>query len=177
MKVWVGTKNPAKIQGAKEALSYYFKDFVIEAIDVSSNVPDEPVNEQIDEGAKNRIQNLKQIAKEKEEDIDFYLAIESGITNKLGEWIIVNIARIEDKEGTTSFGTSQGFPVPEKYVSKIIDSDLSKVMDEIFEKDEQRPKKGGGVSVLTKNVITRADLTKDAFIMALTKYINEERWK
>ena len=33
------------------------------------------------------------------------------------------------------------------------------------------------VSLLTHNEITRIDLTEYAFIMALTKYINEEKWR
>ena len=35
MKVLIGTKNPGKIQGAKEALENYFEKFDIEGISVS----------------------------------------------------------------------------------------------------------------------------------------------
>ena len=53
MKVLIGTKNPGKIEGAKLALSNFFKDFEIEGIKVPSNVPDQPVNEDTYNGAKN----------------------------------------------------------------------------------------------------------------------------
>ena len=46
----------------------------------------------------------------------------------------------------------------------------------VFEKDEERHNKGGGIQLLTHNKITRIDLTEMAFIMALTKYINEN-WR
>lgn len=34
-----------------------------------------------------------------------------------------------------------------------------------------------GISILTHNAMSRIDLTEYAFIMALTKYINEEKWR
>lgn len=49
-------------------------------------------------------------------------------------------------------------------------------IDKIFEKDEERHNKGGGIQLLTKNIVTRIDLTELAFTMALTKYINKEKW-
>ena len=42
--------------------------------------------------------------------------IEAGITNFLGDWIDINVVVIEDKNGLQSIGTSQGFPIPEKYI-------------------------------------------------------------
>ena len=51
MKVLIGTTNPGKIQGAKEALDVFFKDAEIEGIKVPSNVSDQPVNEETLQGA------------------------------------------------------------------------------------------------------------------------------
>ena len=59
----------------------------------------------------------------------------------------------------------------------VINTDLSVVMNSIFEGDSQRSKKGGGIQLLTHNVISRIDLTEEAFVMALTKFINGEDWK
>lgn len=176
MKVIVGSNNPGKIEGIKLAFSEYFKEFEIEGIKVESDVPNEPVNEQIYIGASNRVENVRKIVEEQGKEADFYVAIESGITNKLGEWAIINVAVIEDKNGFRSFGTSAGFPVPEKYVEEIINTDLGKVMDKIFDEEELRKGKGG-INLLTKGKITRIDLTRQAFIMALTKFINDEIWK
>lgn len=176
MKVIVASKNPAKIEGAKLAFAEYFKEFEIEGIPVNSDVSDELVNEQIYEGASNRVKNVKKIAEEQSEVADFYVAVESGITNKLGEWTIINIAVIEDKNGLKSWGVGSGFPVPQKYVEEIINTDLGKVMDKIFNEKELRAGKGG-INLLTKGKITRIDLSKQAFIMALTQFINGEIWK
>lgn len=43
----------------------------------------------------------------------------------------------------------------------------------MVQKDEERHNKGGGIQFLTHNI----DLTEMALIMALTKYINEDKWR
>ncbi len=176
MKVLIATKNTAKIEGARRALSHYFSDIEVEGIPVESNVEEQPVNNDIYNGAKNRVSNLKKYAKENSINSDLYLAIESGINNLFGRWMITNIAVIEDNNELESYGTSPSFPVPDKFVDDIISTDLNKVMDQIFEKDEERHNKGGAIQLLTHNEVTRIDLTEMAFIMALTKYINEN-WR
>ena len=175
MKLLIGTTNEGKINGAKKAFNHYFNDYSIEGIKVSSDVSDEPVNEDIYKGALNRVNHLIDYSKDNNLDIDYYLAIESGITNLLGKWVIINVAIIKDKNGYVSMGTSSGFPVPEKYVNKIIETDLGHVMDEMFNEHDLRINKGG-ISYLTNEVISRIDLTEEAFIMALTHFINDY-WK
>lgn len=172
MKVLIGTKNPAKITGAKEALEKYYDNVEIEGIAVDSLVSKQPVNNEIYEGALNRVNNLMEYAKEHNIETDYYLGIESGITNTLGKWVIINIAIIKDKNGYESWGTSSAFPVPDKYVEEIINTELSALMDKISGQKDLRSSKGG-ISLLTNNEITRVDLTKEAFIMALTQHVND----
>ena len=144
---------------------------------MESNVSEQPLNDEIYNGAKNRVKNLREYAKENNIDTDLYLGIESRITNFLGRWMITNIAVIEDNNDFESYGTSPSFPVPDKLVNDIIDTDLSQVMNKVFTKDDERHNKGGGIQLLTHGKISRIDLTQMAFIMALTKYINEENWR
>ncbi len=172
MKILIGTKNPGKIQGAKEAFQNYFDDFEIEGVSVSSDVGEEPVNQEIYEGARNRVNHLMQYAELNNLDIEYFLGVESGMTNLLGRWVIVNIAVIKDKDGYESWGFGPAFPVPERYVQEIMDTDLGKVMDKIFKQNDLRSGMGG-ISFLTRDVISRIDQTKEAFIMALTQHINE----
>lgn len=176
MKILMGTKNPGKIQGAKEAFEKYFENVEIEGIQVSSEVGDQPINEEILTGAKNRVKNLKEYAKNNNIEADFYISSEAGITNLLGEWIDINAVVIEDSKGFQSIGTSQGFPIPDKYIDEIKATELGKVMDKIFEGKELGKGKGG-ISFLTKNEVSRIDLTRNAFIMALTSHINGETWR
>ena len=176
MKILMGTKNPGKIEGAKLAFEEYFENVEIEGISVNSEVSDQPINDEIFQGAKNRVKNLKEYAKNNNLEVDFYIASEAGITNLLGDWIDINSAVIESREGLQSVGTSQGFPIPEKYVDEIIETELGKVMDKIFSGEKLGNGKGG-ISFLTKDVIYRIKLTKDAFVMALISHINGEIWK
>lgn len=176
LKVLIGSKNQGKIEGAKKALLNYFDNIEIEGIPVESNVEEQPVNDEIYIGAKNRVRNLKEYAQKNNKKADLYLAVESGITNSLGRWVITNIAVIEDNSDFESYGTSPSFPVPERLVKDIIDTDLSQVMDKVFTKDDERHNRGGGIQLLTHGKISRIDLTQMAFTMALTKYINDNKW-
>ena len=176
MKVLIATKNQGKIEGAKRALLNYFDNIEIDGIPVESNVSEQPVNNDIYIGAKNRVKNLKAYAQENNIEADLFLAIESGINNSLGRWLITNIAVIENNSGFESYGTSPSFPVPENLVNDIIDTDLSQVMNKLFVKNDERHNKGGGIQLLTHDKVSRIDLTEMAFIMALTKYINSN-WR
>lgn len=177
MKVLMGTKNPGKIEGARRALQRYFDDVDIQGIPTDSEVGEQPVNEDIYIGAKNRVKNLKKYAKENNITADLFISSESGIYDSLGRWLITNIAVIEDNNDFESYGTSASFPVPERLVQDIIDTELSKVMDKVFFKDEERHNQGGAIQNITHDVVSRLDLTESAFIMALTKYINGDLWK
>ena len=176
MKILMGTKNPGKIEGAKQAFERYFENVEIEGVAVESEVGAQPINKEIFEGAKNRIKNLKKYAKENNIEVDYFIASEAGITDSLGEWIDINAAVIEDKNGVMSIGTSQGFEIPIRYVDEVKLTELGKLMDRLFSGTNLGRGKGG-INFLTKDEITRIDLTRDAFIMALIKFINGEIWK
>ena len=176
MKILMGTKNPGKIEGARQAFERYFENIEIEGVQVSSDVSDQPINEEIFLGAKNRVKNLKKYAKENNLEVDFFISSEAGITNLLGNWIDINAAVVEDKEGFQSVGTSQGFEIPERYMDEIKATELGKVMDKVFNGHELAKGKGG-ISLLTRDEISRIDLTRNAFIMALISHINGEIWR
>ena len=176
MKILIGTENSGKIESAKRAFKKYFEDVEIEGIKVSSGVPDEPVNDQIYKGAKNRISELKKYAKENNKQADYYISVESGITNKFGKWMIVSLAAMENKNGIESWGMGPAYPVPDKYVNEIIEKDLQVIMDRLYNSTNIGQKKGG-IAKITHDIVTRIDLNELAFIMCLTTYINGEKWQ
>ena len=126
MKILIGTKNPGKIEGAKLAFSKYFEDIEIIGIPVESEVPDQPFDKEVLEGAKNRVKNVIKYAKDNNIEADYFIAIEGGITTSLGTIIEMNIAVIESKDGYQSVGTSQGFPIPERFLEEIRKKDFLK---------------------------------------------------
>ena len=157
-------------------MSYYFEDVEVIGVSVPSNVPEQPVNEETFEGAKNRVDNLISYAKENNIDADFFMGIESGLCNTYGNWQIINFAVIKDKSGYESVGTSASFPVPNKYVEDIKEKGFGPVVDSILNTDNIR-NSVGGINYLTHEKVSRIDLTKEAFIMALTPFINDKIWK
>lgn len=175
MRVLVGSTNPVKIQGAKEAFEVYFNNFQISGVSVQSDVSDQPFNEEIYTGAKNRVLNLIKYSKEYNVEADYFVAIESGVTNYFGKWININVAVIIDKNGYESIGTSQGFPIPDKYISEIKEKGLGCVMDKLSNIDNIA-KKFGGVYYITQGKVSRSEISKSAFIMALTQFINGKTW-
>ena len=84
MKVVVASKNNAKIEGARRALNRFYDNVEVVGFDVSSDVSKQPLNEEICDGAKNRLNNLKELCRRDGIDADFYMAIESGINNFWG---------------------------------------------------------------------------------------------
>ena len=76
MKILVATKNPAKIEGAKRAFLRFWQEGVeFEGVDVSSDVSDQPVNNEIREGACNREKNLKAYANQNGISADYYVKV------------------------------------------------------------------------------------------------------
>ena len=57
---------------------------------------------------------------------------------------------------------NRSFPVPDRLVQEVINTDLSQVMNKIFEEDEQRHNKGGGIQLLTYGVVKASEyIAKD----------------
>ena len=172
MKAIIGTANPGKIEGAKKALEAYFEDVEIEGYKASSDVSEQPVSEETLQGARNRVLNTMKYAEENNIDADLFMGIESGIINLYDKWFIANAAVVIDKNGYESIGYGPIFPVPDKYAEDIIKTDFGKVMTSIFNKADLG-KSVGGVDSLTNHSISRIDITKEAFIMALTEHYND----
>lgn len=176
MRILMGTKNQGKIEGVKRAFERYFENIEIGGIAVDSEVSAQPINKEIIVGARNRVKNVKEYAKEHNLEADYYVASEAGITNLLDDWIDINVVVIENKEGKQSVGISQGFPIDEKYIDEITSTELGKVMDKIFKAHGLNTGKGG-ISILTHDEISRIDLTENACMMALIRYINKGIWE
>ena len=157
MKILIGTKNKGKIEGAKRAFEKYFKDVTIEGISVESEVADQPVNDEILQGAKNRVKNLKKYAEENMIEADFFVAMESGITDKFGTWLNLTTVYVENK-------------------AEVRKKELSYVLAKLFESKELKAPQGG-IFQLSHGQVTRIDLAEQAFLMALTCFINGGIWK
>ena len=61
-------------------------------------------------------------------------------------------------------------------IIRVSGKDAIPLVNKIFSGKELGKGKGG-ISFLTKNEVSRIDLTRNAFIMALTKHINGNIWR
>jgi inosine/xanthosine triphosphatase len=172
MLVLVGSKNPVKIESVKEAFLKYFPDIEVIGIEVKSGVPDQPVNDDTFNGAKNRAAALYQLNLFSDMRADFMVGIEGGIINIYSNWFSLGCICIVNKNGKSSIGTSSHFPLPKQIVDQLLNGvELGKVIDKLIDQNNSK-QKTGAIGFLTKNIITRKDLYIQGIITALIPFLN-----
>lgn len=119
---------------------------------------------------------MKKYAKENKLEADFFVAMESGITDKFGSWLNLTTVYIENKDEEGAIGFGPAYPIPDRYINEIKEKELSYVLAKLFETKELKAPQGG-ISQLSHGQVSRIDLAEQAFIMALTHFINGEIWK
>ncbi len=169
-KVVVASLNPAKINAVKSAFQSAFPHQAFEFIGVSveSEVDDQPMsNEETRDGALNRVRN----AKISQPDADYYVGLEAGIEDNVTfAWMII--------ESDTHRGESRSasLMLPPLVIEKLDHAnELGDVMDEVFG-TENIKQKGGAISLLTQNLLTRSSVYHQALILALIPFTNPEHF-
>lgn len=166
MKIAVGTTNPSKIKGIERAYRKLLgKEINIISVKVKSGVSAQPLSlEETMRGAINRARK----AIERVRDADEGVGVEAGFFNILDKTFDVQIAAIIDRENNITYGLSPAFQIPPLFVDKILKEgiELEVVVDNYFGTKDIGIK-GGFISILTKNKITREELTELAVAMAL----------
>ncbi len=174
MKILVGSKNPVKIDAAKEAFSQYFSDIEVEGIDVDSSVPEQPLDEETFEGAEYRARILKKLNEKANIGASFFVGIEGGAINIYSKWFAFGAVCIIDQTGKIGFGTSPMFELWQEAVEDILNGvELGDVMAKITG-DSDVKRKGGAVGFLTKGVVERKGLYLSGIKLALIPFIKED---
>ena len=88
MKVLVGSGNSVKIQSVREGFLTFFEHVAVEGINVDTGVPEQPVNYETFEGAKNRAENVKRINDQQNLNATFFLGIEGGVLQLHDRWLV-----------------------------------------------------------------------------------------
>ena len=166
----IATQNQVKIRAIEKAFELFLgtsSNDVI-SIETKSGVGEQPFNKKVDEGAENRLRNLKS-ALSYRKDIDYYVACEGGVVKIFGQYYNVHVVIVEDRKGHQGKGIGQAYPIPQKYISEISETNLANVLDRIFKGE-------GGIRQLTRGARTRESLIEEAAIMSLTAIMNGEVW-
>ena len=168
--VIVASLNPAKINAVKSAFEATFpkQAFNFSGISVDSGVADQPMsNQETHTGALNRVVN----AKAEHPNADFYVGLEAGIEGSVTfAWMVV--------ESQTQRGESRSasLMLPPVVIEKLQHAnELGDVMDEVFG-TENIKQKGGAISLLTHDLLTRSSVYHQALILALIPFANPEHF-
>ncbi|WCP67652.1 inosine/xanthosine triphosphatase [Vibrio tubiashii] len=168
--VIVASLNPAKINAVKSAFEATFpkQAFNFSGVSVDSGVADQPMsNQETHTGALNRVVN----AKAERADADYYVGLEAGIDGSVTfAWMVV--------ESQTQRGESRSasLMLPPVVIEKLQHAnELGDVMDEVFG-TENIKQKGGAISLLTHDLLTRSSVYHQALILALIPFANPEHF-
>jgi inosine/xanthosine triphosphatase len=169
-KVIVASLNPAKINAVKSAFQAAFPDqeFYFSGVSVASEVADQPMtNQETYDGARNRVRN----AKSEQLDGDYYVGLEAGIEGSVTfAWMVIESATHRGESRSASL------MLPPLVIEKLANAnELGDVMDEVFA-TENIKQKGGAISLLTNDILTRSSVYHQALILALIPFTNAEHF-
>ena len=164
--VHVGSVNPVKIEAVRNVFSKYFPELEVEGFVTSTSVPDEPWEDDVKRGAKERAWEVMQNA-------DIGVGIEAGLFRREDGIYDVQYCAILDKMGRYTFGTGPGFRYP-----PMIEPELMKgsTVGEVFAEKiigENPGRQGGAIGYLTNGVLKRQELTESAVLAAMVPRINK----
>lgn len=164
--VIITSLNPAKINAVKSAFQAAFptKTFEFEGVSVASEVADQPMTDQeTHDGALNRVRNAKQI----NSNADYFVGLEAGIEgNVTFAWMVIESATHRGESRSASL------MLPPEVIEKLKSAnELGDVMDEVFATDNIK-QKGGAISLLTQDQLTRSSVYHQALILALIPFTN-----
>lgn len=169
MRIAVGSKNPAKVNGVKRAFSRFFEAVEVVGCEVNSNVSDQPFNEETITGAVNRAKNAYS------KEFDFSVGVEAGLfefPHTLTGYIDFQVACIYDGERYT-VGFGPGFEYPPMVIRDVLSGrEVGEVMAELTG-IVNLGRKFGAIGFLTRKQVVRSDLTEIAVTMALIPWINQ----
>ena len=138
--VWVASKNPVKIDAARQGLETVFPgyEFELKGFSAPSGVPDQPIgtNETL-LGAQNRLEFLK----EKKDTPDYYVAIEGGIRRESEDCFAFAWILIENNNGLRGKAQTGHFMLPPGIVD-LLDKgyELGDADDIVFNKKNSKQK-------------------------------------
>jgi len=171
MIVAIGSLNPVKIKGVREAYTSIFgADISVRGIAVESGVSPQPLSlEETIRGAMNRAEEALKVVR----DAVHGVGVEAGWIKLYRDmWIDVQVAAILSREGELGIGISSGFLVPPYVVKRVLEDgvEMETAMIELSGIDDIGEKMGA-IGFLTRNIVKREDLTREATMMALIPFM------
>lgn len=175
MRVVVGSQNPVKVSAVEEIFKFFYRDVEIIAEKPKLSVSEQPFSlKETLRGALERA--YKPLRKYK---ANLGVGIEAGfikIPFTITGFLKLEICCIVDNNDYVTVGFSSAFEFPPKVIESLL-SGKAKEAEEVMEKIsgiKRIGEKMGAIGFLTKGLMKRKDLTKQAVLMAIIPRVNNE---
>ncbi len=173
--VAVGSRNVAKTLGVRRAFSAFFPRIEVKEVDTTSLVRTQPLSlEETAEGAQERAVFALEFARP-----DFGVGVEAGVIGMgkawPGHYLNLQVAAVVDFQGQLAFGFSSGFPIPERFVTKLKENreELDRYTHELTGAKKVR-EEHGIVYHLSGKRLSRVEMTEQCVSMALIPWLNKK---
>lgn len=167
VRVAVGTRNDAKLAGVEAALSNCWPElsFEVQGFETDTGVPEQPLDGQTAEGARNRAKE----ALSAWGGADFAIGVEAGLIQVPGmdHRLDIQCVAVLDGDGWLTEGIGPGFSYPRSILD---DAEAGTTISDILGPltgDERIGSTTGAIGFLTEGRVSRAELTQWAVEMAL----------
>lgn len=172
MNIWVGSRNPVKIEATHEAFRRHFPDVRVAGFAVPSGVSPQPVGMETLRGAIRRVQALRNLPEA--DQADFFVGIEGGIARIWGCWFAFGVAVIENRAGRRGVGISPLFPVPGAWISRMLQGEeMGTLVDEASGRTNTKHDMGA-IGFLTRGDMDRRELYVHGLRVALIPFLQPE---
>lgn len=173
MKIIIGTKNQKKIDVAlgvfKSVLGV--EDVTVEARDAQSGVPEAPHDQETYQGAYNRATECFKVG-----GADYYIGIESGLTERYGNMFEEAWAIVISHDGAERVGYSSGLMLPKTVVDRMNAGQKHNEIMAYFDKEFNLPDDNRDTwSRYTGGNISRQVSLEEALRNALIQVVHSER--
>jgi len=171
LRVIVGSKNPAKVEGVKRAFNL-LGPVIVESVEVRTSVGPQPMSlRETVKGAVERAVNAMR------KGFNYSVGVEAGLYKfppALTGYMEVQVAALLDGEGGITVGMSPSFEFPQRVVRELEEGKApeAEVVIEDLTGVKGIGERGGAIGFLTKGRLDRVALTELAVLMALVPRLN-----
>lgn len=171
--VFVGSENQVKINATDNVFSKLFRRVQVEGMKVKVNVPEQPKEKEVIEGAIARAKSALS------KGCDFGVGIEAGLfyNDVAKKYFDVQYCAIIDKANRMTLGHGSGFYYPPVLIDLVKQGKtISQAVEEKFNIADVGKKKGA-IGYLSKDLFDRTRLTEQAVLMAAIPRIRSELYE
>jgi len=158
----VGSRNPAKIEAVRRALARLAPACALEAVDVASGVPDQPVGDHATRlGARNRAKAALAVT-----GAEIAFGLEGGVHHEPPVvWLVSWVAAIT-RDGRSGDASGLRMLLPTAVAVRLAAGDeLGTIIDDLFGVAASK-QDTGAVGLLTEGFVSRTDAFADLVAMA-----------